>query len=151
MIILQHMQHGFMIAHRAGTGFDPNLDKVISRVDADGKLLGGIVYTEFTGRTVRMHMAGAHRRWATLELIWLAFDYPFNQLQVERVLATVPSTNAEALKIDRQLGFKDIAVIPDAVPFGDLIVLSMMRNECRWLNFRQRFLPGSKWAGELAA
>ena len=52
---------------------------------------------------------------------------------MERVIGTVPSTNRRALKIDYQMGFQYVTKVPDVVPGGDMIVLSMSRAECKYL------------------
>jgi hypothetical protein len=149
MIVLDNPAHGFMIAHRAGVGFDPNVNRVLAHTSDDG-LLGGVVYTNYTGRSVQMHMAG-DPGWVTSKMIWIAFDYPFNQLGVECVIGLVSEDQVDVLDYDRRLGFKEIARVPGIVPGGDLIVLSMMRNECKWLSLRSRFVKANGQAGELAA
>jgi hypothetical protein len=46
----------------------------------------------------------------------------------------VPSNNEKALKLDRHIGFKEVARIPNAVAEGvDYIVMCMEKSECRWL------------------
>lgn len=136
-----------MIAHKAGIGFDPEVDSVISRVTPEGKLWGGFVYTNFTRRTITMHMAGVGPGWCTLELLWVGFDYPFNQLKVERVLGTVPSTSEQVLEMDKRGGWVELCRVPGVVIDGDMVVLSMTREGCRWLKYARRFQP----VGEMAA
>lgn len=139
MILLGDVHHGRMIADAAKVNYDAETMPVISRITADGKLMGGVIFGDYTGRSIRMHMAG-QPGWASLELIWLVFDYPFNQLNVEMVLGTVPSTDEKVLEYDHRLGFREIARIPGAVLGGDMVILSMLRDECRWLKFRERFM-----------
>ena len=58
----------------------------------------------------------------------------FIQCGRKRIFGLVPSTNRKALKLDRHLGMKDVAVIPDALAEGiDYVVLCMKKSECRWL------------------
>jgi RimJ/RimL family protein N-acetyltransferase len=45
----------------------------------------------------------------------------------------VPSGNKRALHFDKRMGFKEVARIKDAHPDGELIILSMRRDECRFL------------------
>lgn len=130
--------HGRMIATMAGADFDAERNPVISRVDEAGDLLGGVIYSDFTGTSIRIHMAGIRPGWATPLLLWMAFDYPFNQLGVNQLLGSVRSTDEHVLDIDRRLGFKEIFRIPYAVPDGDLVLLSMSRADCKWLKVRPR-------------
>jgi hypothetical protein len=96
-------------------------------------------------------MAGAMPFWCTLELLWLCFDYPFNQLQVERVLAPVASTNVHAYDLCKRAGYRIFSRVPKVVPRGDLVVFSMEREHCKWLRYGKRFQPSSRANGELAA
>ena len=138
-----------MIAHRAGVGYDPNVNRVLAHCSNDG-LLGGVVYTNYTGRSVQMHMAG-EPGWGSVKMLWIAFDYPFNQLGVEKVIGLVAAADEKVLDYDRRLGFTEIARVPDIVPTGDLCVLSMMRSECKWLSLRDRFVRTNGHAGELVS
>lgn len=140
MIVFGNPSHAKAIARRAGCGFDPDVDYVISRVKAD--LLGGVIYTGYTGVAVQMHQAGFAPRWATPEFMWVIYDFPFNRLKVNKVIATVPTTNDRAMKITQQMGFEWVTTIPGAVMGGDMDILSMSRSKCRWLNLGRRFSAG---------
>jgi len=138
MILFGSAEHGRIVARAAGLGFDPEVDYCISRVNPE--LLGGVIYTNNTRRTVQMHMAGFVPRWATPELMWVIYDFPFNYLRVERVIATVPSTNARSIDIVFKMGFEHQTSIPDVVIEGDMEIFSMTRGECRWLDLGPRFI-----------
>jgi RimJ/RimL family protein N-acetyltransferase len=55
------------------------------------------------------------------------------QLKVNKIIGVVDSTNLDALKFDRHIGFKDEAIIKDAGKHGDLVILSMTKNNCKYL------------------
>ena len=58
----------------------------------------------------------------------------FIQCGRKRIFGLVPSTNKKALKLDKHIGMKEVARIPDALAEGiDYVVLCMKREECRWL------------------
>jgi L-amino acid N-acyltransferase YncA len=57
-------------------------------------------------------------------------------LKLKVILALVSSNNTEALKLDRHLGFVDKAYIEDAHLDGDLVILAMRRENCRWLDIK---------------
>jgi RimJ/RimL family protein N-acetyltransferase len=118
-------------------------DQCIARI-RDDKLMGGILYTGYTGRSVEMHVAGFDPRWINKDILWMAFDYPFNQLEVLKVLGRVSSGNSRALDFDYKLGFVLEAVIKDVYPDGDLLVLSMYSDQCRWLKLKPRTVISSK-------
>jgi RimJ/RimL family protein N-acetyltransferase len=104
--------------------------------EIDGKVMAVIAYTNFQENSCCMHVASIVPNWISKNLLWAAFDYPFNSLKVKVILAVVASTNDEALKLDRHLGFVDKAYIEDAHMDGDLVILAMRRENCRWLDIK---------------
>jgi RimJ/RimL family protein N-acetyltransferase len=104
--------------------------------EIDGKVGAVIAYTNFQDKSCCMHVGSIMPNWINKDLLWAAFDYPFNSLKVKVILATVASTNEEALKLDRHLGFVDKAYIEDAHMDGDLVILAMRRENCRWLDIK---------------
>jgi len=131
--------HGMVIARAAKTGFDPSVDACISRVSGDGEFLGGVIYTGFNGAMVMMHMAGVGN-WMSPELVWCCFDYPFMQLCVKQIICTVASTNERSLDIVKRVGFKHEHTIKGGTPNGDLVLFKMLREDCKWLRLRSRYL-----------
>lgn len=99
-----------------------------------GKELVGVVgYNGFTGTSCQMHMAGDGKHWISKALIHKAFELPFVQWKLNCVIGLVPSGNADALVIDKKLGFQEVAKIDGAHPDGSLHILIMKRESCRWL------------------
>ncbi|WP_020095745.1 hypothetical protein [Methylobacterium sp. 285MFTsu5.1] len=143
-IVINDLEHGRAVARRAGAIFNPDGDQVIARV-RDDELLGGMVYTAHVpGTSIAIHTAGFVRDWANRDLIWASFHYPFVQLSVKRVFGQVQASNARALEVNRKLGFKEVARIPGVFSCGDLVVVSMHRDECRWIHIRPRGLISNR-------
>lgn len=142
MIIFNDQGYANRIAAAAGTIFNPAADTCIARV-RDGELLGGVTYTGYTGASIGMHVAGFADDWINRDLLWVCFHYPFAQLNVSKVIGQVPAHNTKALDFDLKLGFKVEARVPDVFPEGDLLVLGMYREDCRWLKLK----PSSLTAG----
>jgi len=143
MILLSDIQHGTLIATAAGTGYNPHTDQCISRVTRDGEFLGGTIYTGFNGAVIWGHFAGVDG-WLSPELVWVSFDYPFMQLGVNQILATVGSSNTKALNLVKRLGFKQLYKIKEGAPKGsDLILFSMSKANCKWLRLRSRYLKAN--------
>ena len=67
------------------------------------------------------------------DILWAVFAYPFIQLQCKKVIGRVSENNSRALEFDLKLGFKEEARIRDVYPEGDLFILTMRRDDCRWL------------------
>lgn len=139
MIWSGDVRHGALIARAAHTSFDPEVDKCLSRVSAEGNFLGGFILTGYTGSMVMTHMAGVGGHWCSPLLMWVLFDYCFDQLGVTKVVCTVGSDNFRSLEQIKRAGFKHEHSIEDGIPGGKLMLFSMLRENCRWLNLGWRY------------
>ena len=83
-----------------------------------------------------MHVAGEGGHWMTSDYAKACFGYVFNQLNVNKVIGLVDSTNTAARRYDEHLGFRLEATIPDAGTHGDLLIYTMTREQCRWVEER---------------
>lgn len=93
-----------------------------------------VAYNGFTGRTCFMHSAIDDPAVINRTFVKAIFDYPFNHCKLTHVLALVESSNTRAMKIDLRLGFKEVNRFEGAGLDGsDLVLLSMARNECKWI------------------
>lgn len=106
--------------------------RCIGNVTKEGKILGVVGFDSWNGASCQMHVAG-EGNWVTRELIRATFDYVFNVAGLNVVLGLVPSTNAKALRFDRHVGFAEVARIKGGVPDGDLVILELRRENCRYL------------------
>jgi RimJ/RimL family protein N-acetyltransferase len=104
--------------------------------EIDGEVKAVVAFDNILDKSCMMHTAAIVPNWISKDLLWACFDYPFNILKVKVILASVASTNTEALRLDRHLGFVDKAYIEDAHIDGDLVILAMRRENCRWLDIK---------------
>lgn len=104
--------------------------------EIDGEVKAVVAYDNILEKSCLMHTAAIVPNWISKDLLWACFDYPFNKLGLSVILASVASTNKEALRLNRHLGFKDKAYIEDAHIDGDLVILAMRREDCRWLDIK---------------
>lgn len=133
MIVFDKDRIGPWVCSRTGGTYEGSTSSAIG-LEKDGELLSGVLYDNYNGRSVCMHVAAVPgKRWLTREYLRVAWDYPFNQLKVNQVIGMVDSENMDARRFDEHLGFKLAAVIPDAGKTGDLMIYTMHRSECRWL------------------
>lgn len=137
MIELNNPQHAEVIAKVAGIVRNPMTDACISRSE-DGKLLGGVIYKDYTGFSLSMHVAGFAPYWINRDMLWVCFDYPFNQLRCGKLFGPTSADNIQALEFNQKIGFKLDTIIRDVFPTGDMHLLSMYREECRWLKLKPR-------------
>ena len=108
-------------------------------IDDGVELIAGVVFNDYNGVNMNMHVASDDsKRWMTRELLWLVFDYAFNQAKVERITGLVGEKNWQARKFDEHIGFTQETTLARAHPDGRLIVYRMFREDCRWLKIRSR-------------
>ena len=101
----------------------------------DGQIIGVVGFDGYNGASVQMHVAGSPG-WVTRSILFAAFDYPFNRLKCKMVLGLVPSGNKEAIRFNERLGFQLENELHDAHPDGALLLMTMRREECRFLEKR---------------
>lgn len=101
-----------------------------------GEIVAAVMYDQFNGASVCMHVAAEGKRWLNREFLWFAFYYPFVQMGVNVVIGLVAKENHAARKFDEHLGFVLKAELPDAHPSGALLIYTMRKDECRWLKLK---------------
>lgn len=102
--------------------------------DGTERQIAGVLFNEFNRASIQMHVAAEPgARWMTRHYLGFCFRYPFFQCKVKKILGFVGSNNHQALAFDTHLGFVEEARIKDAHPEGDMVILSMTPEQCRWL------------------
>jgi hypothetical protein len=108
-------------------------------VAKSGILRGGVIYDDFNGASIAMHVASdGSRRWMTRNFLWFLFAFPFLDLKCRVAVATLPASRIEAIFYARHLGFIQTAVIQDGHPTGDLLIHTMRREHCPWIHIKPR-------------
>lgn len=92
-----------------------------------------IGYNAFIGRTCCMHSVIQRPDLVSPRIVREAFEFPFIVCNCEAVIALVDSDNEPALNFDTKLGFVEVARVPCGGPEADLVVMQMLRADCRWL------------------
>ena len=139
MIAFNEIDHGYAIAEAAGTFFNPAADACIAR-EEDDELVGGVIYQNYTGTSCGLHLAGFRHDWVNKDMLWVCFHYPFIQLNCTKIFGQVPLSNKRALEFDLKIGFKEETRISGVFDDGDLVVISMLREDCKWLKLGPRKL-----------
>jgi len=100
----------------------------------EGERIRGAVWLEgYNGVSISIHVAGEGRHWATKKYLTSVFHYVFDVLKCKKLLGTVLESNLAARRFDEGLGFKIEAFIKDVAPDGGLIIYSMTREQCKFL------------------
>jgi RimJ/RimL family protein N-acetyltransferase len=103
-------------------------------LERDGDLVAAAVYDTFSPGTCLMHIASdGSGRWLNRDFLFRMFAYPFIQCGFRRVTGLISASNAASLRFARHIGFQDEGVLREEAPDGDVIVLGMLRRECKWI------------------
>lgn len=97
------------------------------------------LYESCNGVSVAVHLAGIGKRWMTREYLWFCFHYPFEQLGVNKLIGLVESDNADAIRLNKHFGYIIEATLKDAAPKGDLLIMTMTKDQCKWLSLKERY------------
>lgn len=144
MIEFGNINHGLAIACAAGTLIDLGNDVIISHTRND-KLLGGVVYYDFTGKTVAIHVAGFDPGWLSRDLLWVTFHYAFVQLKCASIFAEIRSRNIKTIAFVKRIGFSEEVIIPEVFPEDDLVIYRLREAECKWHRIKPlNITPGGK-------
>lgn len=123
---------GPWVCERAGGQWIKGRGTAIGKI-SNGKLVAGVLYEDFNGTNIVCHIA-VEQNSLDREFLGLIHQYPFIQLGVKRVTGLVSSANKKALKLDLKLGFEVEAVLKGACSDGDMIVLVLWKENCRYLD-----------------
>ena len=106
-------------------------------LERDGELVAGVVYENYTGPNIYLNVAAVPgRRWLTRTFLNAVFHYPFVRLGVQRITGMVEACNSDALRLNKHLGFEREAVLRGVMPTGDLIIVVMWKERCRFIGER---------------
>lgn len=139
-IVLNDRACGEAIAALAGTDYNPRTCVSMCRI-RDGVRLGGVMFSNYTGESIGVHSASWDQHWINRDMLFVTFDYPFNQLGVKRIFGQVPEDNLHARKFNENIGFHYVARVEGVFP-GNVacMVMRMDRADCRFLNIRPRHI-----------
>lgn len=115
-------------------GFDPRPDVVPIGWRENGEIRAVTLYDGFSKCDCNIHIASDGKpHWFRRQFLIASFMHPFVQWDLQRITGLVPAKNTRALKFDLHLGFKQEGVIRRALQDDDIIILGMLRSECRFI------------------
>ena len=117
---------------------DPDPIGAAIGMERGGELVGGVVFTKWSGPNVEIHAAGdTRKRWLTHEFLRAIFAFSFLQLGCSRVTAPVLSGNSASLRLCLHVGFEREARLKGIMPGEDLLYLVMWKDRCRWIKEKE--------------
>lgn len=106
--------------------------QAVANVDAEGNIRGVVGIDRWNGFSCELHMAG-QTGWLTRNVLRSVFRYVFDIMGCAKVVVGLYNPTEEILELDTRIGFTVQCRIPDAAPGGDLVIISMDRASCKWL------------------
>ena len=122
---------GEWVADRAGGKYHAEAMQAIGLVK-ENKIIAGVIFERYNGESLWVHIAAEGR--LTPSFVKAICKYAFVDCDVKKVIGTVTSGNVKAIKFDESLGFTEEGRIRDAAPDGDIILYTMTRDQCRFIN-----------------
>lgn len=115
-------------------GFAPRPDVRAVGWREGGSLRAVTLYDGFSKCDCNMHIASdGTGTWLRRQFLITCFMHPFVQWDLRRVTGLVPARNKDALRFDLHLGFVQEGYLRHALPDDDLILLGMLRENCRFI------------------
>ena len=123
---------GLWVTEQTQGGFDPARSVAIG-LERDGEIVAGTVYENWNGVSVMCHIV-----WQQITPAYLAavYDYPYNVAKVDKIIGPISSNHTRALKLVRKMGFSEEARLKDAAPDGDIVLMTLTPDRCRFLEPR---------------
>jgi len=140
LIITQPKEEiGDFVAKRTSVHYLPSNYTAIAKKDEKGVVVGWIYNGFITDNSrkivdCQIHVAARENtKWATKDFLFHAFSYPFDQIGCNRITALIKEKNKMALKTCIRLGFKKEGLLREAQDGENLVVLGMLKKECKWI------------------
>jgi len=100
----------------------------------DGEFVAGVIYENWHGKSITCHIAVTGRM--TPAYLFAIFDYPFNVCKIGKMIVPVSSANIASIRFVEKMGFQEEARIIDAMADGDMVIFTMPKERCKYLENR---------------
>ena len=127
---MQGAEVGNWVADKIQGGYFAEKSSAIG-LQKDAKTIAGVIYENWNKRTVFCHIAAEGR--LTKSYLKAIFDYPFNVLNVEKIIVPVVTDNQKSIKLVQNMGFAEEGRIKDGRLEGDIVFLTLHKDDCRFL------------------
>ena len=116
-----------------GIGQHTNRMTAIGDFNKKGELIAGIAYENFNKNCIwghqRIDAPPSKQFWINNA------DYIFNQCGCKKFSAAVEADNKKAIDLNLHIGFVIEATLKDSGKNGDLLIMTLWRNKCRFLGW----------------
>lgn len=99
-----------------------------------GQLIASVIYSAYRHSNIEIGIHSVDKAWCNRRVLRAIFEFPFVELELNRVTATTDPANPAVCNFLERIGFVEEGRLRQALPHGDLLILGMTRPECRWIN-----------------
>ena len=101
----------------------------------DGKIVAMCVGDSFGVDCCNLHMAIDNPMVIRRGFLTAIADHFFYTCKRQRFFGLVPDNNDKAIKLNKHIGFREVARVPDTIRAGvGYVIMRMDKAECRWLS-----------------
>ena len=122
---------GEWVADRAGGKYHPDDSQAIG-LTKDDEIIAGVIFERYNGESLWVHIAAEGR--LTPAFIRAICNYAYIDCDVNKTIATVSSGNVKSIRFVENMGFIEEGRVRDAAPDGDIIIYTMSKANCRFIN-----------------
>jgi RimJ/RimL family protein N-acetyltransferase len=112
----------------------PTAIDVYIGLERDGELIACTGFGWFNNKTMHHHICIKENPNRTFW--WFMAYYAFIQSGIDMLIGITPSTNEKAMRIAKHYGYKEHSRIEGGCEGGDLIIQTLHKADCKWLNAR---------------
>lgn len=122
---------GPWISARLGRAWLCGIGHTVGLIDSVSGPVACALYESFNGASVLVHLAIDGR--VNREFLWFMAYYPFVQLGCNKVICPVEADNEKSIRFVEHYGLSLEARLVGAARCGDLLLYTITRDSCKWL------------------
>ena len=107
---------------------------------ASGRMVAGVMYDKWSGSCIEAHIWTLEGRVPPVQWAAAVLDYPFNQLELDMMVAWVRDSNLKSMWLCKKLGFKEEGHIDEFFRSGEgCTILKLTKKDC-WALSSERWM-----------
>ena len=103
----------------------------------ESEIIAGVIYHRFLGHDIEMSIYTTSPKWCSKRILKLIFEYPFIQLGVKRITATIPVSYHKAHRLVTNLGFQKEGRMRYGFDQEDAVIYGLLKEECHFIEERE--------------
>lgn len=108
-------------------------NEIVSAIgfEKDNEITAVTGYSYFNGKSCHIHFY--LKGYVNKNYVWFVHYYPFIQCGLATLVAIMAASNTKILRLSRKLGYKEQYRLKDAHPDGDLVISTLLKQDCRFI------------------